>query len=273
MAVVGPPIAAASAGVRVAHALKAAPAFLGKLAKGLGVLKSFGLGSDGPDHAMARYARQLKRRVQASQDAGLHPLFTLGGAGGYSPELQYRETGGIREGLAEFERVYGDRRPAAVANKTVDPLAAKLMEAQIRNLNASASRDEAAAQVALSQNAVRAMSWSAMGHDTMGVAELGVTPGVSPAFSRVQLPDGSTMLVPNKDVFEVPEGFGYGVSAQNAGSTWWQRLKAAYADASRNRGKAAPGRPFVGPPEPFWNRVRRFGNRKLSSFDMYHWGQ
>lgn len=83
----------------------------------------------------------LVKLVADAKAAGIHPLYAMGAAGAYQPSLGLSDSTYSSAGQA-MGRVLSAMDPATQAQKVVDD---PLTTAQIRSLNASADRDDAAA--------------------------------------------------------------------------------------------------------------------------------
>jgi len=188
----------------------------GFVSKFAGPLASFAgnlFGSGGDRSNLDRHF--IARRVRDAQEAGIHPLYALGAGGGYSPTLS---TGGsaLGEGLRAagplLDRIRSENEAKASAG-----MANRIAEAQIRSLNASATRDETAAQVALAQMALDEQSLIAQNRDRINARldeailsrsdAFGMPPSLPPlrAMQKVVREDGSTFYVPNQEAMETGE--------------------------------------------------------------------
>lgn len=92
----------------------------------------------------------IQRRVADAKKAGIHPLFALGGSLGASPTFMAGQSplGGAAASVARAAVIGGGKKLLGIGKS--------LEQAQVRAMNASASRDEAAAAATLSETARRA---------------------------------------------------------------------------------------------------------------------
>jgi len=191
----------------------------------------------------------IARRVRDAQEAGVHPLYALGAGGGYSPAVS---TGGsaIGEALRQTGSLFTNIR-AEDAAKAAAGMDNRIAEAQIRSLNASASRDETAAQVALSELALREQSMRAQQHDTIGtlldqnIANMPEVFGVpekplARATRRVVLPNGDIVRIADQDLMETGELLGN--AATLAGSDDWLMSKVTEIDRYLRNKITAPAK-------------------------------
>lgn len=105
----------------------------------------FGSSSDGFDVSenLAYQRKRIKAIVDGAKRAGIHPLFALGASSG-APATTFTA------GQADADRLAAAGQNISAAADAMKPQG-KLETAQIRAVNASASRDEAAAMASMSQ--------------------------------------------------------------------------------------------------------------------------
>lgn len=119
----------------------------------------------------AQMDESIQRRVKDAQAAGVHPLFALGASVGASPTMHAgsSSTGGaLGEGIAEAGRT----AMRYAQNKSV----AALQTAQIGAAQASATRDEAEAQLALSRAKQVEQNMMSRGRDGLQTFPYGANP-------------------------------------------------------------------------------------------------
>jgi len=179
----------------------------------------------------------IQRTVDEARAAGIHPLFALGSAANISPTWTTGSTAGdgLRAGAEIFRSVSAEREAKDAAGLTDE-----IARAQIRSLNASASRDETAAQLALSDHALNQQAMAAQNRDRINTrldAVLAGAPDIfgAPPFKPVAqglrpvLVNGKTIMIPDQDLVETGEMLGAGMTATGL----WQTLK----DAAKTAGK------------------------------------
>jgi len=239
--------------------LSGAAAFASKFA---GPLASFAgnlFGSGGDKSNLDRHF--IRRRVRDAQEAGIHPLYALGAGGGYSPVIN---TGGssVGEALRQTGSLFDHIRSESAA-KAAAGLSDRIAEAQIRQLNASASRDETAAQLALSEHALNTQAMAAQNRDRIGTMLDSAIANSSEAFGipdkplvratrRVVLPNGDVVRIVDQDVAETGEIIGNAITLNSIDK--WLMDKVTQADRSL---RAHVTQPFRSAKEAFHNWYRR----------------
>lgn len=108
----------------------------------------------------AQMDQSIQRRVKDAQAAGIHPLFALGASVGASPTLH---AGQSDTGSMIGEAIAGAGR--AATNYAASKGLQRVQAAQIRSAEASATRDEAEAQLALSRAKTIEQEFTSRGHD------------------------------------------------------------------------------------------------------------
>lgn len=167
----------------------------------------------------AQMDESIQRRVKDAQAAGIHPLFAMGASVGASPTASVG-------GRSPSGSAVGDAL-SRVASRIAG---SKLVKAQIRSEEASASRDEAEAAFINSQRARLTQEMGARGHDGASVVKtypypggpaseeiafgppeyvnpkvatsksVGIESGLHPGTIDVVLPDGRRVNIPSPNL-------------------------------------------------------------------------
>lgn len=153
----------------------------------------------------------IQRRVQDAEKAGVHPLFALGASPAQGPSLSVvpSEKG---EAFRSVSR--------SIANK-MSPMDKALQMAQLKVLEAQASKDFAMAQSYSSEYAMNGQRTNTTGAAPVGAVDvipkqitsrsphqMYLSAGVDPAMQEVQVPSGGTRFVPSKAMAEIYEALG-----------------------------------------------------------------
>lgn len=162
----------------------------------------------------------IQRTVDEARAAGIHPLFALGSSANYSPTWTTGSAAGdaLRAGSEIFRNVSAEREAKSAAGLTDE-----IARAQIRSLNASASRDETAAQLALSDHAINQQAMAAQNRDRLntrldalisGAPDIFGAPPFKPVVQglRPVLVNGKTVMIPDQDLVETGEMLGTGMT-------------------------------------------------------------
>lgn len=204
-------------------------------------------GGGGDRSNLERHA--ILRRVRDANEAGIHPLFALGASVGASPTFSTGSSlgDGLRAGAELFRdiRSQEEAKTAAGIDAEERALTRRLVEAQIRGANASAARDEVAAQVALSEAALQEQAAQAQLRDRIAARLDDVIPQWTGAFGTFPKPPtrlmrpvrvgNKTVLIPDQDIAETGELLGAGATAGGVGSSVWDSIRNFWQEAQRNR--------------------------------------
>lgn len=162
---------------------------------------------------------QFDNLVASAKNAGIHPLFALGSGGVPGPQWSASDTGSaisnaasaVGSALDESARARREAKGES-ERKAVEK---QLFDAQLRQMSASAARDEAAAAYSLSEKALldQKLNANGTGRGITVESDFNEYPGREAlsravdsiygppveAMIRVRTPDGKVILVPNPD--------------------------------------------------------------------------
>lgn len=191
-------------------------------------------GSGGDRSNLERHA--ILRRVRDANEAGIHPLFALGASVGASPTFSTGSalSDGLRAGGELFRdiRAESEAKSAAGVDAEDRALTRRLVEAQIRGANASAARDEVAAQVALSESAVQAQAAQAQLRDRIA-ARLDDEMVYRPEIFGQKIPPlmipvrvgKQILMIPDQNLAETGEVLGAGATVGGVASSLWDTVR------------------------------------------------
>jgi len=187
----------------------------------------------------------LSRLVRDAREAGVHPLYALGASPGYGPTFQTGSASGdaLRAGANLFSDIRAESQAKAAAGVND-----RLANAQIRSLEASALRDETAAQVQLAEAALNAQSMSAQNRDLISARldeEMLYRPEtfgrkIPDALIPVRLANGKVLMIPDQNLLETGEIIGNTLTAQPHATSWWDDFKKMWRPFGSKRKKPAP---------------------------------